>query len=358
VLSSSEEPAKAIVGYVAKTIILGIVYIVLSAMLIDFNKVMMGKDHFPFALPLVFIHTSTCFLCSVFLYLICPSLFPSLSDAENKVDINWRMLITGALPVALTMSASLVCSNLAYRWCGVAFLQMMKESNVVLVYCFALMASLETISWQKVQVMLLLVGATAISVKGEVNFVLMGFSVQAIAQVCECTKVTLQSMLLSGKGKLDPLSYLLIVMPFCVVVLGGALTILWFCGGGHRFAMPDLADLQREWRLLACNALLAFGLNLAVAAFMKHTSAVAVILVGIVKDATIVFFNAIFLGEGISQLQTFGFILQLIFVTLWSAMKIFPKEFEAGVIPLLRNLIRGQPAGGLYEKAALASERS
>jgi len=332
----------ALAMYVLKTVALGTFYVAISAALIDYNKFMMSPGRFPFALPLVLVHSVTCVVCAGALYVARPSLFPSLTDPDLKVEISRDMLLKGALPIAVTMCGSLVLSNLAYIWSSVAFLQMMKESNVVLVYLLALAASLETFSWQSARILSLLVVATIITVEGEVRFSWMGFLLQGAAQACECVKVTLQALLLSGsKKKLDPLTYVLVVMPLCVCVLAFTLGILLVCGGGSHVTVPSREDLVRNWQLLVCNGLLAFSLNLVVAAFLKHTSPVAVILVGIIKDAAIVFFNIVFLGEAVSAIQTIGFILQLLLVGLWSAMKTFPGAFEAMSFPSLLG-----PCGG------------
>merc|ERR1719420_2204711 len=84
--------------------------------------------------------------------------------------------------------------------------------------------------------------------------------------------------------------------------------------------------------MLAANATLAFGLNVAIALFMKQSSAVGFILAGIVKDAVIVLAGVMILHEPISPLQMVGFVFQLILIWIWSMMKIFPDRFEKGVM--------------------------
>eukprot|EP00929_Paragymnodinium_shiwhaense_P110178 TRINITY_DN7695_c0_g1_i1.p1 TRINITY_DN7695_c0_g1~~TRINITY_DN7695_c0_g1_i1.p1 ORF type:complete len:444 (-),score=121.99 TRINITY_DN7695_c0_g1_i1:36-1367(-) len=336
-----------VVAHAFTTVVLGGIYIVLSSALIDFNKYLMSPGNFPFGTTLVLIHSVTCVLCSAALYAVRPGLFPALTDPEKKVEINSHMLLFGAAPVAVTMCCSLVLSNMAYLWSNVAFLQMMKEANVALVYVMALATGLEQFSVMHSQVLVLLMGATLVSVDGEAEFSFIGCMVQAMAQLCECTKVTLQSILLSGGGrkKLDPLSYLLVVTPVCCLVLLKAvllLALLQHMGWtGPHWAVPGWADFVRNWKLLVLNGLLAFGLNLVVAAFVRHTSSVAVILVGIVKDAVIVFFNVMFMNEHITRMQNVGFVLQLAFVGLWSTMKTFPVYFQGGWGGAAAQLVTG-----------------
>merc|ERR1719247_2270595 len=126
----------------------GVGYVICSAGLIAYNKYLMNHDRFPFAICLVFIHAAFCSLCAGVLYLVKPSLFPSLSDPARKVPIDSSLILRGALPIAILFSAQLVLTNTAYLHSSVAFLQMMKEANLVLVYVLSLMASLEKFSWR------------------------------------------------------------------------------------------------------------------------------------------------------------------------------------------------------------------
>merc|ERR1719446_1975733 len=97
--------------------------------------------------------------------------------------------------------------------------------------------------------------------------------------------------------------------------------------------LPQMSDLVAWWPVLAANATIAFVLNLSIALFMKHSSAVGFIMAGIVKDAAIVLVGATALREPISKLQTLGFLAQLGLIWVWSLMKIYPDKFEGGVFP-------------------------
>merc|ERR1719265_2481553 len=104
---------------------------------------------------------------------------------------------------------------------------------------------------------------------------------------------------------------------------------------------PAISDLVEWWPLLLANACVAFALNITVAVFMKNSSAVAFILAGITKDAVIVLAGGAFLGELVSTLQIFAFMLQLCLIWTWSLMKMFPAKFENGLIAGLSALVNG-----------------
>merc|ERR550514_2055549 len=93
------------------------------------------------------LHSSFSSIMAFMLYLVCPSLFGSLSGPK-PIEVGRRLFLKGALPIALMFSGQLVLSNTAYIHSSVAFLQMMKESNLVMVYILSLFFQLEKFSWR------------------------------------------------------------------------------------------------------------------------------------------------------------------------------------------------------------------
>jgi len=335
----SDGPEGGVYAHLAFVTMLGLGYVVCSSGLIAYNKFLMTEDRFPYAICLVLIHAIFCSCLAAFLYLVKPSLFPSLTDPAKKVTVDSSLLFKGALPIACFFSAQLVLSNTAYLHSSVAFLQMMKEANLVLVYFFSLMAAMEKFSWRSIGILVFIIIATTMTIHGEVNFSMTGFIIQGTGQVFECCKIVLQAMLLSAAGrKLDAMTYVMLVMPFCAVILAAGLGLLNLFPHEH-FLVPGWHHLVLWWPHLLANACLAFVLNVVIALFVKHSSAVAFILAGIVKDAMIVAVSAFFLREVVTAIQTVGFGLQLVAIVLWSMIKTFPDRFEAGLVPGFASLI-------------------
>jgi len=324
----------------------GLLYIVCSSGLIAFNKYLINVDRFPFAVFLVLLHAVFCSLCSGLLFLCKPSLFPSLTDPARKVNVDSSLILKGALPIALLFSAQLVLSNTAYLHLSVAFLQMMKEANLVLVYVFSLVAALEKFSWRSISILAFIIFATTLTIHGEVNFSWTGFVIQGLGQVFESAKIVLQAMLLTSAGrKLDALTYVMLVMPLCAVILGAGMGVLIVFPHSH-FATPEWHHVVAYWPLLLLNACVAFMLNVVIALFVKHSSAIAFILAGIVKDAMIVAVGGMFFREVITVIQGFGFLLQLVAILVWSCIKTFPDRFEDGVAAGFGSILAGDCAKG------------
>merc|ERR1719498_883982 len=188
----------------------------------------------------------------------------------------------------------------------------MKEANLVLVYVFSFIAMLEKFNWRNVGILSFVILATTLTIHGEVNFSWTGFAIQGMGQVFECCKIVLQAMLLTSAGrKLDALTYVLLVMPLCAVILFGGMCVLTAFPHEH-FLVPQWHHLEQWWPHLLANACIAFALNVVIALFIKHSSAVAFILAGIAKDVVIVSVSCMMFSEHISLLQGIGFTLQLI----------------------------------------------
>merc|ERR1719362_1683362 len=115
----------------------GLLYVVCSASLIKYNKFLMSRERFPYAVNLTFGHMVSGSIFLLFLRKLFPSAFPSL-EPDSTQPVNWRLLTRGALPIATCLCGTLVFSNVAYMHISVAFIQMMKEVNVVVVYLFSL----------------------------------------------------------------------------------------------------------------------------------------------------------------------------------------------------------------------------
>jgi hypothetical protein len=307
-----------------------------SAALINFNKYLVSSGTFPFPLHLVLLHTISGFVFALMLYNLVPSMFPSLSDPRSKVSVDAKLMVNKVLPVSTAFAGSLVLSNMAYMHLSLAFLQMLKQSNVVLVYFGSVAVGLELMQCKRLALLAFIVFGTMLNIHGEMHFNLIGFAIQATSQLCEVVKLLFQEIMLSSAGiRLDAMSYVLIVMPCCFIVLLSVLLgltgISYTYGAefmGKDFAIPGISDFSSAAPLLLLNALVAFALNITMALFIKHTSAVAAVLANLVKDCVVVATSVALLGESVSTLQCLGFGVQMAGVFQWSLLKKFPQHFE------------------------------
>jgi len=346
-------------GY-SRVLFYGSFYIVCSAGLITFNKYLLQVGRFPFPTALVFMHnTMGATLCSI-LFLSQPKWFPSLTDPAQRVSIDRSLLMYGVIPIALMFAVQLVLTNTAYLHSSIAFLQMMKEGNLVLVYFLSLLASLEVFQWKHFQVLCCVIFATSLTIKGEFNFSTYAFCLQAVGQLFECSRIVMSTILLTREGgkKLDAFTYLLLITPICMLMIGLLICGMLAFGPVPGFALPQMDDLRSWGPVLFLNGLTAFMLNLAITSFIKNSSAVAFILAGIIKDMAIVMVGFAIFGEEISVMQTFGFSLQLVAILIWSLMKTFPQYFEDGIPQGILRVFSSQPEEKKQEMSPKRAELS
>mmetsp|Transcript_10108 Transcript_10108/g.22741 ORF Transcript_10108/g.22741 Transcript_10108/m.22741 type:complete len:387 (-) Transcript_10108:114-1274(-) len=349
--------------YVLTVLLAGGCYIMASAGLINYNKVVM-TEVFPYATHLVLCHMVFGTCCNALLFTVAPSWFPSLTDPLKKVDADVGQLLWQAIPIAILYSISLIFSNVAYVYASVPFLQMMKQGNLVVMYVLSLIFGLETLCARNAALLLFIAFCTCLTVQGEVNFSLTGFLVQTLSQVAEAFRLLMQSFVLSGAVKLDVLTYNLIVMPLCALAIMLVVAANRISGGvlfGGTIEEPTLADVTSHLWVLIPNFMLAFFLNVATSIFIKISSPLSLNLAGILKDMSIVIFAVVALSEVISRQQVIGFALQITGIFIWSMMKMYPKHFEEGVVSgfylTFSKLLPTRPPATAAETQPSASEQ-
>jgi len=243
-------------------------------------------------------------------------------------------------PISVFFAASLVLTNMAYLHLSVAFLQMVKESGVILVYFFSILAALEAFTLRQCSILGLLLIGTALAINGELHFSAVGFCIQGSALLCDCSRVVLQGVLTSGGGrKLDPLSYILATSPLCMMLLAlvfSVATRIYTFERGSHMAVPSASDFAGWWPLLIANATLAFMLNLGIAALIRYTSPMAFVLCQVVKDVLTVLLSTVILQQTISKMQAVGFGIQVLACLMWGIVKVRPGVFQI-VVETLRS---------------------
>jgi len=296
-----------------KAIACVLIYIALSASLINYNKWLMHHERFPFSIALTWCHMLSSSVCACLLYLI-PYTSSRLFGRVRVVLDQPTKLLTRLIPLSIAFAGTVVLSNEAYRYCSVPFLQMCKELNVVMVYTVALVLGLEKFAAPQATILLVVLIGCTMAIHGEVKFIWFGFMVQMLSQFCEVTKITLQSILLSKSGfGLDPMTTVLFMCPLCLLTVSTMLAFTYHEGIGAAFL-----DL---WPHLALNCVNAFMLNVSVAVVIKVCNGIGFVLAGILKDILIVSSAAVFFSAHLTAFQVTGFAIATAGILVHSVMK-------------------------------------
>jgi hypothetical protein len=304
--------------------------ICLSAGLINFNKYILGEGVYPYPIALTTMHMVACSVfCTLCYGLRGESWFPS----SGKVSAELGTYLWRTLPIAVCFAFSIWLSNVAYLYSSVAFLQMCKEANIVMVYSLSLLMGLDTFRGYTFAILSFILLGCVISVTGEIKFSKIGLLVQVSSQVFEVTKVITQQYVMQG-FKVDPLTMVWLMSPLCAIGLGSA---LWF-----RYQPGMIADARANWVLLSLNCCVAFALNVAIAFLIKHADGVAAILSGVIKDVAIVTVAALYFGAGVTHIQCVGFSMAVVGVATHGLTKLFPERTkERGVFSTLGFVLCG-----------------
>jgi hypothetical protein len=226
------------------------------------------------------------------------------------------------IPLSIFFAASICCSNQAYVYCSVPFLQMCKEMNIVMVYLGTLMFGMEKFNMSTFGLLFCVLVGCCMSIHGEMKFSAIGFTYQIVSQVAEVMKILIQQMVLQG-FKIDPLTMVLVMSPLCLCSLSVVVFFFWEPG--------IVVAAQANWQHLLLNGCNAFALNVCVAIVLRFASGVSFVLAGVVKDVAIVVAATYFFGASIGYSQGIGFFIAVAGVGCHSFVKMTAQKKEAAV---------------------------
>lgn len=232
------------------------------------------------------------------------------------------------VPVAALFAISLWCSNSAYIYLSVAFIQMLKAMSPVVVYIIGIGVGVETYSWKLMANMCVITLGVMIASAGELNFNAFGFVVQCVAIVAESFRiVSVQILLGRANLKLNPITTLYYVSPACFVFLLAPFAFL---------ELPKLAyglevthSVHAASGIMLANASCAFALNLAIYLLIGRTSALSLNVAGVVKDWILIGISAVIFEAPISSTQIIGYLIAFGGVMYYNYLKIKVAQEQA-----------------------------
>lgn len=293
------------------------VYIVWSIHLSYTNKYLDGPQHFPHPVSLVTIQMMTCALASFLLYQVAPQMFPALIEivsrpAEERRDFQQTFLL-----VAGCLVTTLVLENAALFYTSVAFLQMMKEVSLLMVFGLSIFLQQESITYTKLLLLVCIAVGSFMCVHGEVHFVLVGLVLQLTSSSTNAVRQVMQAKLLHDQSlTLDPLSFIVLLS-----FLGSAI-LLPAAGLEIYFSSTSvISALKATWIAVFGSCFLAVGINVLMAVLVQRTSAVGFATVSSVKNAIMVGLSMQLMGKTTSVLQLAGCAMIFIAVPFYSLCK-------------------------------------
>jgi len=328
-------PETPLIVKAMRGLLLAGLYIAVSSAMILFNKALMREDRFPFPVFLTATHMAGSLTMSLLLRSFAPSFFPSAPHVFNEPLLpdagsnryRWNSLrlmqaLVPFVPIAACGGLCLVTGNWAYKVATVSFLQMIKESHIVVVYVLTIAFGLEQPKFHNAAVLIFVAASATLAVSAQTGLSVYGLLLQLIAGLFGSLQIVLTNVMLarSGKGKIDPLTMVLCVAPIMLGFLIPATAFTW-----DQRIMSRLLDFRT---CILVNILLAFVLQVTTALTIRYLSATGMSLASMAKDLGIVLAASKVLGEHLSAIQVAGFIGSVLGISVYSGMKLFPGFFE------------------------------
>lgn len=197
---------------------------------------------------------------------------------------------------------------------------MLKAFTPVAVLIFSFFSGLEKTSFMELNIVFIICIGVAIASYGEIYFSWIGFTFQTLGILAEASRLTLTNLLMK-QLKLDPLSSLYYIAPFCCLLNGIACLIFEFQD------LPFDRMFTSDFMLIMLiNGLVAFTLNVAVVLLIGNTSAFVLTLSGIFKDILLVVLSIGIFGSPVTPMQYFGYSIALLGLNLHKEYKKNPER--------------------------------
>lgn len=175
----------------------------------------------------------------------------------------------------------------------------------------------EKFNWPTLLNMILVTIGVAIASYGELNFNMVGVMYQMSSIVSESIRLVLVQILLQSRGlKLNPITTLYYVAPCCF----GFLLFPFFALEFTKITTDPTLVINPFYML--ANAMVAFGLNMAVFLLIGKTSALTMNIAGVVKDWLLIGISVWLFQSAISGLNLFGYFIAFLAVCWYNYQKL------------------------------------
>ncbi|KAK6346950.1 hypothetical protein TWF696_007046 [Orbilia brochopaga] len=281
-----------------------IVWIALSGSVILFNKKILDKEKgldFPFP---IFLTTWHLVFATIATQVLAKT--SKLLDGLKTVNMTGRVYLRAVVPIGFFFSLSLICSNKAYLFLSVSFIQMLKATTPVAVLLAGWALGKDRPTARTFGNVSIIVLGVIIASYGEIKFVMIGFIFQALGVGFEATRLAMvEKLLSSAEYKMDPLVSLYYFAPVCA----GMNFVIFLFLEASTITFDDI--LRVGPFLLVLNALVAFALNVSVVFLIGKTSSLVLTLCGVLKDILLVVISVAWIHDPVKPLQVFGYSIAL-----------------------------------------------
>jgi len=277
------------------------VYLLIGPTLIVVNRRILKELHFNYPMTLSG-------LGLLFTSVVCVSVV-SLGwvKLEHRERVTLPFACSNLMPVGAAMASTLSFGNAVYLHLPVGYIQMLKAFTPVVTLTLLCLTRIEVPSRRAALSVAGICVGTAIASLGEGSLTTLGLMIMLAAEVSEAVRLVLAQKLLKnlkmgvieGQFWMSPVS--------CV----------WLFGGAALIELPDMMR-TKAWTIPAAHPLhfclaasLGFCVNMAAFLVIKNAGSVMLKVLGTARNAGLVVFGAMVLGEAITPIELLGYALSL-----------------------------------------------
>jgi len=264
------------------------------------NKHILRNLEFGFPLTLSFI---TLLFCSAvcWIYVHVRGVKLRHEDMITRDVFMWRIC-----PIGLLSAGTIVLGMASYLFLTVAFVQMVKAFTPAMTLTGLVLFKLTKPSVPIVISVLFICIGTAIAGAGELNFSFIGISCMLLAQACEALKLIYTQMMLQNL-RFDLVETLYYITPTSAVFVLLSAVFLEF-----PFMTQEDFDIIRNNRdAFATSCLFALSTNMINTFVIQFSGALVLKLTATARNAMLVLFNALVMGEVVTEMQFKGYSISL-----------------------------------------------
>jgi len=286
-------------------------WFVFSLVLSSYNMMVFSSGHlnFPCPLTLTSIHFFIQWLLSYSLCIIWPDQF-----GNGRIDrMSWREFLDVSIPCGMMTALDIGLSNLSLVRISLTLYTMVKSSAPIFVLFFAVSFGLEKLSLGLIGVVTLIVlGEFIICAYGELQFDVIGFVCILSATGCSGLRWTLIQLKLKTLD--PPLKSSIATMRVLSPTMGITLLLLAFAFEKPWDALSpretdyfvDMAHGFRTMMLGVAGGCLAVAMVWCELSLLIQSSAIIVMLGGVIKELMTIFVGAEFFGDNVNAKNLIG----------------------------------------------------
>eukprot|EP00470_Lotharella_oceanica_P010090 CAMPEP_0170188702 /NCGR_PEP_ID=MMETSP0040_2-20121228/45003_1 /TAXON_ID=641309 /ORGANISM="Lotharella oceanica, Strain CCMP622" /LENGTH=224 /DNA_ID=CAMNT_0010436057 /DNA_START=311 /DNA_END=985 /DNA_ORIENTATION=+ len=210
------------------------------------------------------------------------------------------------MPIGFLQGATIVLGMTSYLFLTVSFVQMLKASTPVMIVLFLRIFKLAEPTMKILAAVSIICLGTILSSYGEINFSIIGVTSMVSGQVAEALRLVFTQKLLKNL-KFDIVESLCYVTPAATFWVFIAAIFLEF----PRMSLGTLSLVNDNLYIFFIAGVLAVGVNTINSVVIKFTSSLMMKLLATARNASLVMFNVMFMGEAVTGLQFVGYSISL-----------------------------------------------